>query len=216
MHYTYLHLTKDTNKIFYIGKGSGNRAFSENRRNKYWKNIVAKHGFTSEILANWNTEKEALNHEKVLIACFKDMGYQLANLTDGGEGISGFKHSERTKKIVSQTHSGKKISSDHIEKIKISSTGRKHTKETKEYLKKINTGENNPMYGIGCMKGKKHTEETKRKLSEKKMGWKMSDEHKKIISFTHKGKKQSSEQIKKRILARLATLEARKNLKEEG
>lgn len=43
------------------------------------------------------------------------------------------------------------------------------------------------------------------------MGKTMSDEHRAIISATHKGKKQSPEQIKKRIASRLATLAARKN-----
>ena len=66
------------------------------------------------------------------------------------------------------------------------------------------------MYGISCMAGKKHTEETKRKISEKKMGWKMSDEHRAILSATHKGKKQSPEQIEKRIAARLVTVAFKK------
>ena len=39
----------------------------------------------------------------------------------------------------------------------------------------------------------------------------MSAEHRAIMSATHKGKKQSPEQIEKRIASRLATIAARKN-----
>lgn len=61
-------------------------------RNKYWNKIVAKYGKpTVQILADWKTEAEAFDHEKFLIACFRDMGYELANLTDGGDGTSGYK-----------------------------------------------------------------------------------------------------------------------------
>ena len=135
MHYTYLHLTKDTNKIFYIGKGSGNRAFSDNRRNKYWKNIVAKHGFNADILAYWDSEQDALEHEKVLIACFKDMGYKLANLTDGGQGSSGLKQLDETKQKRSNALKGRKRP-EIVEKMRVIKTGFKHSEQTKEKMRK--------------------------------------------------------------------------------
>jgi len=84
-HYTYSHQTADTGKIFYIGKGIKYRYKEKKGRNSYWQNIVAKHGFTAEILSYWNTEQEALDHEILLIKCFRDMGYNLANLSSGGE-----------------------------------------------------------------------------------------------------------------------------------
>lgn len=88
MFYTYAHYRPD-GRVFYIGKGSGNRYLSVGR-SSYWKNVVAKEGgFTAEILARWPTEKEAFEHEKFLIKCFKDLGFKLCNLTDGGEGASG-------------------------------------------------------------------------------------------------------------------------------
>jgi hypothetical protein len=64
-------------------------------RNQHWKNVVAKHGgFNTEILAHWDTEREAFDHEILLIACFLDMGYKLANKSLGGEGASGYKYTE--------------------------------------------------------------------------------------------------------------------------
>ena len=79
MFYTYAH-TKPDGTIFYIGKGSKRRAWKTHNRNKHWKSIVEKHnGFNVEILANWDTEQEAFDHEVLLISCFKDMNYILAN-----------------------------------------------------------------------------------------------------------------------------------------
>jgi len=95
--YTYIHKTSDTGKIFYIGKGLDKRYLQKSSRNIYWKNIVNKHGFTAEILAYWDTEKEAFEHEKILIASFNDMGFELCNLSIGGDGGSlGIKQSQET------------------------------------------------------------------------------------------------------------------------
>lgn len=89
--YTYFHTRNDTQKPFYIGKGSGKRAHAVGReRNKHWCNIVKKHGHVVHIAAEWSTESEALEHEKFLITCFRDMGIELCNMTDGGEGTSGW------------------------------------------------------------------------------------------------------------------------------
>lgn len=86
--YTYAHARKTDGRIFYIGKGQGKRAHCERNRNRYWRNVVAKHGYDVQILCDWPTEDEAFDHEKLLISCFRDMGYELVNLTDGGEGAS--------------------------------------------------------------------------------------------------------------------------------
>jgi hypothetical protein len=107
MFYTYVHTRNDTGKIFYIGKGTGPRAWKTTRRNKYWKSVQQKHGITVEVLAHWDTEAEALDHEKLLIACFRDMGYKLANMTDGGEGTTGFKYTPELREIRRMAWSGK-------------------------------------------------------------------------------------------------------------
>lgn len=94
-------------KIFYVGKGSGIRAWKKTNRNAHWKNIVEKYKtYNVEILANWGAEKEALDHEILLISCFRDMGYKLANMTNGGEGTSGFKFSEDQKQKISNSLKG--------------------------------------------------------------------------------------------------------------
>lgn len=94
---TYAH-TKPDGTIFYIGKGSHSRAHSAKGRNFHWNNIVKKYGdFGVDILANWKTEEEAFSHEILLISCFRDMGYVLANISEGGLGSKGFRHTEKFK-----------------------------------------------------------------------------------------------------------------------
>ena len=87
MYYTYLHRRRDTNAVFYIGKGSGQRAWSNTGRNQWWQRICLKHGFDTEVLAHWPTESEAFDHERLLISCFQDLGCELVNQTSGGDGV---------------------------------------------------------------------------------------------------------------------------------
>jgi hypothetical protein len=104
MFYTYAHYRPD-NSVFYIGKGRGRRAWAKDNRNPHWRNVVAKHGEPKvEVLAQWATEEEAFEHEKFLIWCFRDMGQSMANITGGGDGVSGYKHTLETRKILSDFH----------------------------------------------------------------------------------------------------------------
>lgn len=91
-YYTYLHRRESDNLPFYIGKGQGRRAWAHKGRNPHWERTVAKHGLKVEICAEWSTEVEAFEHEKFLIACFRDMEANLCNKTDGGDGASGMQH----------------------------------------------------------------------------------------------------------------------------
>jgi hypothetical protein len=106
MFYTYCHLRKNPDGSpgtpFYVGKGSGRRAYRAKGRNKHWNHVAAKHGFVVEILARWQSEKEAFDHEVFLISTFRAMGFKLVNLTDGGDGVSGFPVSAERKLHLSR------------------------------------------------------------------------------------------------------------------
>jgi group I intron endonuclease len=103
-----------------------------------------------EILAKWPTENEAFEHEKFLISCFRDMGFKLVNLSDGGDGQSGYKHTPETKKKISVAGTGRKPSANQIENASARMLGnkqwlgKKHTEETK---KKISTGNKGKLVG---------------------------------------------------------------------
>ena len=96
--YTYMHSTPK-HQVFYVGKGGEDRAFSRSDRSYLWKQkIEQERGLNIQILADWPTEKEAYQHEEFLIACFKDMGFDLVNQTDGGKGVINYKQSPETRK----------------------------------------------------------------------------------------------------------------------
>jgi hypothetical protein len=78
------------------------RAWSHRYRNKWWTSIAAKVGFDVQILARWDDEESAFEHEKLLISCFRDLGYSLVNIADGGQGPSGLRHSEATRAKLSK------------------------------------------------------------------------------------------------------------------
>lgn len=86
---------------FYIGKGVVQRAFdfAPSRRSKWHKNIVNKYGRT-EILIEivlCDTEQQAFDLEVKKIVEARSQGFDLVNLTNGGEGASGRKITERQK-----------------------------------------------------------------------------------------------------------------------
>lgn len=148
-----MHTRNDTQEVFYIGKGVKRRPTSKSNRNKHWHSIVNKHGYTVIVLAAWKEEKDALEHEKVLIALFKDMGKTLANYVDGGLGCTGMKHTDEAKKKMSVAHIGKtyckgyKHTEEAKNNMRKSQLGRKHSEETKQKMSLQQTGEKNAMWG---------------------------------------------------------------------
>jgi hypothetical protein len=162
IYYTYAYLREDRSP-YYIGKGKGNRAYK--RRDKGINPPKDKSRIL--ILKKNLTEQEAFKHEIYMIAVFgrKDLGTGiLHNKTDGGEGTSGFIHSEEHKRKVSEAIKGKTISKETKRKMSEVKKGKNHSEETKKKLSEANKGENNPNYG------KSRSEETKRKISEANKG----------------------------------------------
>ncbi len=175
--YTYMHTKKDTGEVFYIGKGCKNRAFKKHDRSKYWKNVATKHGYEVLILSHWENEKDAFEHEKFLISCFKEIGANLVNLTSGGDGVIGYKATEEEKNKMSAIWKekykngyenakgmlNKKHSTETIKKMKHSHLLR-DCSMSEEARKKISLSSigKPPTFG---MKGKQHSDEAKKKIS---------------------------------------------------
>lgn len=148
MAYVYKHIRKDTNQIFYIGIGkTKRRATDKNNRNDRWIKVVNKAGFEVEIIKDdldWDTACEL---EKKLIKEYgrADLGEGcLVNMTDGGDGINNYTHSEETRKLMSQRagrcmkgeHNpqfGKPLSEEHKQKIRDSKRGKQ---QSEEHIKK--------------------------------------------------------------------------------
>lgn len=94
--YVYIHRKASNNDPFYVGKGSGNRAYEigPTDRNPYWHRVNDKHGLKVEILFDNLSENEAFQCEKDAILELEYFGYKLTNLTKGGEGSCGLKFSD--------------------------------------------------------------------------------------------------------------------------
>lgn len=97
--------TKPDGTIFYIGKGLKRRSKETRLRNKYWQNVVNKHGYNIVILADNLTNEKALAEEILLIAHFKKFN-NLTNITSGGEGLVGYKMSKAAKDKIRATKWG--------------------------------------------------------------------------------------------------------------
>lgn len=139
MYYTYGHYKADSKQLFYIGKGKDNRFREKDSRSDYWRNIVNKHGYSVEIFAEWESEEDAFIHEKFLINCFRDLT-TLCNLTDGGDGCSGYVWTDKQKaKLKSRLHPnlGKKIPEHVCKQIGLSQLNVLRGPQSKEHSQKI-------------------------------------------------------------------------------
>ena len=116
----YRHITLDTNQVFYIGIGKINRPNSKKNRNKFWHNVVNKHGYYSEIVKDNLSHQEACELEQLLILEYgrRDLntGY-LVNMTDGGDGLNNYKFDRNTVQRIREKNLGRKHSlQQNIEK----------------------------------------------------------------------------------------------------
>jgi hypothetical protein len=197
MAFIYTHHKADTNEIFYVGIGKGKdgtfkRAYDKNKRSKFWKYLVSKHGFTVQIVASDIDWDSALKLEKQLIAKHGRSNNEtgvLCNLTDGGEGCFGFVVTDEYREKLSKAIKGRPGKSG----IENSFYGKTHTLETRAKMSASqiaggkNKGVNNNNYG------KKMSNERRKQMSEQRKGKKLSAEHKKKISEGGKGIPKSKE-----------------------
>lgn len=129
-YYIYLHRRESDNKVFYVGKGRNGRARSRSGRNSRWNNTYRKHGLVVELVFENLTEDEAFELE---VETIKEMRYHfeatMCNMTDGGEGVSGYKW-EDLSKHVSKCNIGRKQTPEEIEYRASKLRGRKRDAET--------------------------------------------------------------------------------------
>lgn len=173
----------------YVGKGCGKRFSLNGRHNKELKKIVAESGGQiPKVKVRENLgEEEAFECERALIAAIgRGKNGPLVNRSDGGEGPSGYRHTDEARRKISEAHRGKKLRlgskmpEHQMEILRSANTGRKKTPEEIEKLRASHTG-------------LKMSEEARQKMREAKLGRPLSLEHKAKIAAGNRGKILSSE-----------------------
>lgn len=125
---------------YYIGKGSGQRAFFKNKRQVK----APKNHLFIVILETNLSELGAFALERRYIEWYgrKDLGTGiLANMTDGGDGI--YNPSPETRKKLAAGQLGRKQTPEHKEKVRLTRLGKKRPEHSKAM-----SGSNNPMFGV--------------------------------------------------------------------
>ena len=192
----YMHIAPNGKK--YIGitcKNVANRWGKDGngyKGNLYFWRAINKYGWDNvihQIVATELTAKEAKKREIDLIASNEtrdpEYGY---NLTDGGDGTCGYRHSEETKKKIGDMSRGNKYC-----------LGREATAETKEKQSRSHKGAvvteesrakmSAALIGNQHLLGHKHTDETRAKMSASHMGLTVSEETREKTSQRMMGNK---------------------------
>lgn len=192
--YVYKHTWENTNYI-YIGKGKKDRYKTTSKRNVFWKNITAKYGTPlMEIITDSLAENEAFDIEIKTIKSLENTDFILVNLTNGGEGISGYSHTEETKKKIGMFLKTRPVSEKQREvarqrMIKNNGDYRRgvtHTEETKKKMS-LNNAMNNPDF--------------KKKARKNRIYEKVSLETREKMSLSGKNRLRTAEYEEKRIKA---------------
>ena len=198
----YRHIRLDKNEPFYIGIGkTEKRAYEKIKRNQFWHNVVAKTNYEVEILFDDLTWDDACEKEKEFIKLYGKRDNNtgcLVNITDGGGGILGVRHTEESRRKIGEESRNRKRgprSAETKEKLRFANLGKvgnnlgmKHTEETKLKLRLANLGK------VGSNKGKKMSDETKRKISQTK---RLNPAPKRTFKQSEETKKKVSEGLKR-------------------
>ena len=208
----------------YIGKWEGKNVKNRwdqhkrgNRSNQHLYRSIEKYGIAHFYFGvlHENVPKEFLGDlEKQEIAryncnsCRGGWGY---NLTDGGDGVFGWKASTEQRRKNSEAKKGKTLSEEHRRGISEGMKGKTLSEEHRRNLSEALQGEKHPNYGKSlsvehrrkiseALTGDKHPnygkvipDETRHKQSEAQKGKPKSKEHCRNISRGLKGKPHSKE-----------------------
>lgn len=193
-------------KQLYIGKSAKGmkrpRGHSEPGQLKHyahlprakWIQSLKKRGLEAQIVilevcASPNDLDEA---ERFHISYFRSLGFRLLNLTDGGDGINGYRHSDKARARMSKKHKARANTDEGRQRMAEMANNYWSTDEAREKkrLERL---------------GYKHPDETKAKTSAALKGKKKSAEHCAALSEARKRNWANPEYRARQVAAQKAT-----------
>ena len=178
----YCYIDDENDKIVYVGKDSNidknkrhREHFSPSRYDEQPVNRILQNNLSRYLYkVLWEVDDCSDNHLNQMEIFYIKKHDPKFNFTDGGDGISGYKHTEESKRKISEAlkgennpNYGKTLSKETRKKISETLKGENNpnygktlSKETRKKISEALKGENNPMLG------KKHSKETRKKISE--------------------------------------------------
>jgi hypothetical protein len=176
---------------FYVGKGHGKRCEFHLDEAKYYTKRKSKklnkirklmslgmRPIITKVEENVS-DAQAIDFECLLIAEMRDIGIPLTNMTDGGDGAKGYKHTEEHKQMMRELFANRIITEEHRQAM--------CKPKSEEGRKNIALARQTTLY--------RPSEETKRKTSEAlkgrlspMRGRVQTDEARAKMSAFHKGK----------------------------
>lgn len=191
---------KEPDTIRYIGRtksNSPNKRLSVHKRSASSGGIYHVHNWIRKVeesddhviaitLEAELTWEESGKREIHWISHYRNLGFDLTNMTSGGDGApdlseesrlimsnkklgKGHPQTEETRQKIREARLGLKPSDEVREKYRQAKLGRSMSEETKAKISK-------------SMAGKKKSEDTKKKMSEWQIGRVLSEEHKEAVS----------------------------------
>ena len=188
------------------GQPSSVRRYPHLPRTK-WILSLRERGLEYEVtvLETCATVEDLCEAERFYIAYFRAIGLQLLNVTDGGDGISGWKHGPEALAKLSAVVQ-RRMADEGPE-----ATSRRMSKMSRAYWDSPGARER----WATARTGRKHSDETKAKMSAAARGKPKSPEHKAATSAAMKEACARPEVKEKRSKAQLAAWEARRRRLEE-
>jgi hypothetical protein len=151
-----------------------------------WIRQCLKDGYVPSVKILEMVDGDGCAQEIFHISKYRELGFDLTNATDGGEGTIGYVPSEETIEKLRRSHLGKRPSDEAIEKQRRAIVGIKRSEETKARMS-------------AAQKGRKHPVDQMARL--------------RLLNI---GRKQSTEEIERRRAAQIgrkATPETREKLR---
>jgi hypothetical protein len=169
---------------FYVGKGHGKRCEAHLDEAKYYTKRKSKKLNKIRKLMSLDmkpiitkveenvSDAQAIDFECLLISEMRDIGIPLTNMTDGGDGAKGYKHTEEHKQMMRELFIGRIFTEEHRQAMS--------KPKSKEGRRNMALARQTTLY--------RPSEETKKKMSDALKGRTFTEEHKAKIKAGLTGK----------------------------